>query len=416
MNRRPLLVAAAGLALAAVVAAVVGKSLTDTTILIGIAGGASIVTGVVGTVALHLLRERSFVAQVTVVALTSVVAVAAGSLGAGSAMFLSTSDLDALGVVVVASAAGGVCAALMLAERVAAASRLLGESAQRLGDSGDSGAGDGRDVAGFAVGSVRAPSIREFADLAQRLEDTAARLDASRERERAADAARRELVSWVSHDLRTPLAGIRAMSEALEDGMATDAATLARYHHTLRVEADRLSALVDDLFELSRISAGAVRLQPEAVSLADVVSDALAATDALAAAKGVRLEGRMDGPAPQLRLSTPEFSRALGNLLLNAIRETPAEGTVAVEAGADSSHAWVAVSDTCGGIPDEDLPRLFDTAFRGSRARTPSSDAGAGLGLAIAKGLVEAHAGEISVSNAGAGCRFVVRVPLDVAA
>src|SRR5207253_6633093 len=113
----------------------------------------------------------------------------------------------------------------------------------------------------------------ELDGLRRELTTTADRLAESRERERALERSRRELVAWVSHDLRTPLAGLRAMAEALEDGVATDP---ARYHHRIRVEADRLAALVDDLFELSRIQAGALRLTLERVPVADVVSDALA--------------------------------------------------------------------------------------------------------------------------------------------
>src|SRR5439155_22821506 len=166
----------------------------------------------------------------------------------------------------------------------------------------------------------------------------------------------------------TPLAGIRAMVEALEDGVVADSQTVARYHRTLRLEADRLAHLVDDLFELSVIQAGALTLQMERASLGDVVSDALASASVLAEAKGIRLEGRMDRTTPQVELSTTGFSRALRNLLENAIRLTPADGTVWVETGVEDGGAFVAVADQCGGIPDDVLPRVFDPAFRGEAA------------------------------------------------
>jgi signal transduction histidine kinase len=367
---RTVVAAVVGLALATGLAFAAGKSAADTLVLVGVSTGAALAVGLLGAVLLHVLRNASFLVSMTIVALTSAAGVMVGAWSAGRAMFLSGDDLDALGVVVVAAGTVGVCSAVVLAARVASASRSLVDGGER-------------------------PSIREFAELGERLEEARAR--------------ERELTSWVSHDLRTPLAGIRAISEALEDGLVTDPETLARYHRTLRHETDRLAGLVDDLFELSRIAAGAVRLRPESLALDDVVSDALAAADPLAAAAGVRLHGELHGAAPQVRLAPREFGRVLGNLLENAIRQSPAGTTVTVTAGADDGHGWVAVTDSCGGIPAGDLPRVFDTGFRGERART--KDARGGLGLAIAKGLVEAHAGDICVQNADGGCRFVVRVP-----
>jgi signal transduction histidine kinase len=252
---------------------------------------------------------------------------------------------------------------------------------------------------------------QELARLHRELELTSRCLEQARTREHALDGSRRELVAWVSHDLRTPLAGIRAIVEALEDGVVDDPETVTRYYATLRGEADRLAELVDDLFELSRAQAGVIQLQLERVSLGDLVSDALAGASPIAAAKGVRLEGRLDGPPAELEVSTSEVLRALRNILENAIRHTPSDGSVTIEAGSDDGGAYVAVIDTGGGIPDRDLPRVFEVAFRGDAARTPG-DAGAGLGLAIARGFVEAHRGDITVRNENGGCRFTVHLPL----
>jgi signal transduction histidine kinase len=240
---------------------------------------------------------------------------------------------------------------------------------------------------------------------------TSQRLEQSRARERALDSSRRELVAWVSHDLRTPLAGIRAIVEALEDGVVDDPQTIAHYYATLRAETDRLAGLVDDLFELSRAQAGVLDLHVERVSLGDLVSDALAGASPVAAAKRVRLEGHLDGPPAELEVSASEVLRALRNILENAIRHTPSDGTVTVEAGQDGARAYVSVVDTCGGLPERDLVRVFEVAFRGDAARTPG-DAGAGLGLAIARGFVEAHSGDITVRNENGGCRFTVELPL----
>jgi signal transduction histidine kinase len=255
-----------------------------------------------------------------------------------------------------------------------------------------------------------AKASTELARVARELEHTSLRLEEARKRERALEGSRRELVAWVSHDLRTPLAGIRAMAEALEDGVVDDPETVARYHNAIRIEADRLSALVEDLFELSRTQAGALRLHLERVSLGDLVTDLMAGSAPLAEAKGVHLERRVAASPPELAVSTPEMLRALRNIIENAIRHTPSDGTVVVEAGREVNRAYVSVVDDGGGIPEGELERVFDVAFRGDQARTPG--AGAGLGLAIARGLVEAHQGDISVRNENGGCRFTVRLPL----
>jgi signal transduction histidine kinase len=226
----------------------------------------------------------------------------------------------------------------------------------------------------------------------------------------SAEKSRRDLVAWVSHDLRTPLAGLRAMAEALEDGVVHDRATVAEYHRRIRTETDRMSALVDDLFELSRINAGALRLHPVRIPLAEVVSDAIATAYPLAAGRGIKILAPKSG-WPTVTASEPELARVIGNLLMNAVRYTPPDGTVQVNAGRDRDDVWLTVSDTCGGIEDEDLPQVFDVAFRGSRARTPTDQAGGGLGLAIVRGLVEAQGGRVKAGNVDGGCRFEVRLP-----
>ncbi|MFE2754805.1 sensor histidine kinase [Actinosynnema sp. NPDC059335] len=230
----------------------------------------------------------------------------------------------------------------------------------------------------------------------------------ARERERAAEASRRELVAWISHDLRTPLAGIRAMAEALADGVVARRDEVAEYAGRISGEAEALSRMVDDLFELSRITAGALRLTFADVPLADVVSEVVAAERPVAARKGVRLRG--DAVTwPVVPGSDPELARVVRNLLSNAIRHTPPEGVVEVRVEVEGSSAVLRVDDGCGGIPDADLPRVFDVAFRGTPHRQP---VGGGLGLAIARGLVEAHHGTITARNHGPGCRFEVRLPL----
>jgi signal transduction histidine kinase len=354
------LVVAGGLAVAVAVAAAVGTPADDAAVLIASSFGVALVAYALGRAALR--RSRSPV----VVALIPVVAVALGSLAAAKAMFVSRHDLSALVVVVVGAGTAGVLGALALAAEL---------------------------------------------DRARR------RVATMTERERALESSRRELVAWVSHDLRTPIAGIRAMVEALDDGVVADPGEVREYHLRLVTEADRLARLVDDLFELSRIEADALALTLERVPLGEVVSDAVASSAVMADAKGVRLVGREDGPGAGSRSlavagSAPELTRVVRNLLDNAIRHTPPGGVVEVTVGRYDGRAEVSVRDGCGGIPAEDLDRVFDLAYRGDPARTPAATGGAGLGLAIARGFVEAHRGDIAVRNEPGGCRFVVHLPL----
>ncbi|MGQ0826314.1 MAG: sensor histidine kinase [Actinomycetota bacterium] len=349
-----------------------------------------------GAIALRALRGRSVAAQTVVVALSAIGSVAVGVRVASHRMLVASDDVAVLDVALAAAGAVAIAGALLLGRRVGRAEQSLVAAARQVGTAGP-------------VGTTRVDAPRELARLARELDETSTRLNSARTRERALEASRRELVAWVSHDLRTPLAGIRAIAEALEDGVVADAETTRRYYRTLREEADHLTTLVDDLFELSRTQAGVIELELERISLGDLVSDALAGATPVAAAKGVHLVGQLDGSAPELTASAPELLRVLRNILENAIRHTPADGTVVVEAGTARDGAFVSVLDSGGGIRSEDLPRVFDVAFRGDPARRGD---GAGLGLAIARSLVEAHNGAITVANDNGGARFTIVLPL----
>jgi signal transduction histidine kinase len=366
-----------------------------------VAGAA--VAGIVAGGLLWALRRATIGLQVAVAALAAVLAVAIGVAWAASEMFIMKHDLRVLWVVLISAGTVGLIVAVLLGRRVADASRSVGEMARRLGETGPEPLG----------GRSRSAAPGELAALATELEQTSARLAETQAQAAALERSRRELVAWVSHDLRTPLAGVRAMVEALEDRVVEDDETVARYYATMRREIDRLAGLVNDLFELSRIQSGALSLDIESVALDELVGDAVAGAAIAAAAKGIDLRGEVGEPSPVVELSTPEMVRVVRNLLDNAIRHTPPGGVVVITAGLDASGAAaeVAVQDACGGIPEHDLGAVFEMAYRGDAARTPG-DGGGGLGLAVARGLVEAHHGEISVHNSGPGCRFTVRLPL----
>nr|WP_206441713.1 HAMP domain-containing sensor histidine kinase [Streptomyces boncukensis] len=372
--------------------------------LLAFAGAAA--AGLLGAAALLVLRRRSLVVSLAVVSVVAVTAMLAGTLAVAWAMFLNRHDLAVVTTVVAMAAVVSLATSMLLGRWVAARSRELTQATRSFGEGG----------------SFSAPAEQPTAELAaltRELAATSAKLAASRDRERALESSRRELVAWISHDLRTPLAGLRAMSEALEDGVADDP---DRYLRQIRTEVERLNAMVGDLFELSRIHAGALALAPHRMGVNDLVGEALAGADPLAREHGVRLVGHGIDTVP-VEVDPREMTRALGNLLVNAIRRTPADGTVAVSARrtGDGDGVVLSVTDGCGGIPEEDLPRVFDTGWRGTHARTPTPggagpQGGAGLGLAIVRGIVEAHQGHADVRNVAGGCRFEVTLPTAVRA
>jgi signal transduction histidine kinase len=323
-------------------------------------------------------------------------------------MFLSQHDFWVMLVVCLATGVVALTMAILLAHGVSRDSRALRSALHQLGRDDDHYSDMGDRVPAALPAPTGILSTGELDALRRELAVTAQRLAESRERERAMERSRRELVAWVSHDLRTPLAGLRAMAEALEDQVAEDPAV---YHTRIRQSVDRLTGMVDDLFELSRIHAGALRLSLEHIPLADLVDEAVVSADALARARGVRLSA--DGRTVRsVCVDVGEVGRALTNLVANAIRHTPSDGAVRVEAADRDGYALLAITDACGGIPDGDLDRVFEVAWRGTPARTPEPQAGAGLGLAIVRGIVEAHAGEVDVRNVDHGCRFEVRLPI----
>jgi signal transduction histidine kinase len=236
-----------------------------------------------------------------------------------------------------------------------------------------------------------------------------------RDAEHAAEQSRRRLVAFVSHDLRTPLAGIRAVSEAIGDGVLSDDEIRQHAKH-IEQESIRLSEMVDDLFEMSKINAGAIIPAYDKVALDEVIDDVVAAHRIAAERSGVLLHATLPDEPVRVIGSDRALVRVLSNLVANAIAHTPTGGTVLLALGSDENGAWARVDDTGVGIDEEDLPRVFDVAYRGSNGRVPRSDSslpsGSGLGLAIAAGLIQAHRGTLSAHNLDTGARFEVRLPL----
>ena len=322
---------------------------------------AAVVVGVLGAVAVRALASRSLAAAAVVAPVVVVLSVAAGVVVTARAMFINEHDQAVVLVVTLTSLPIAAVFGWLIARRV---QELMRRSASEA---------------------------------------------AERERDRQVEANRRELVAWVSHDLRTPLAGIRAMAEALEDGLApADGSYPAR----IRAEADRMSDMVSGLLALSRLQSGTLRLDRMPVDLGDLVSDALASARVLADRRGIVVEGSAPHDAVTAPVDAGEVSRALANLVTNALTHTDAGGTVGISLTAGPDVARISVADGCGGIPSDELDRLFEPGWRGTSARTPAAGVGAGLGLAVARGIARAHGGEVTVANAGPGCRFELTLPL----
>ena len=254
----------------------------------------------------------------------------------------------------------------------------------------------------------------EIAQLADTFNDMARKLQEVEEKKRQLDAARRDLTAWVSHDLRTPLASMRVMIEAILDGVVSDPATIQRYLDSSRAEIEYLSRLIDDLFALSQMDADPLPLELQPTAIADLISDTLGSLEAKARQRGIRLEGDVADDVDMVGLAPDKMQRVLSNLLDNAIKFADAGGSVTVRAWRSERHLRIDVQNSGSFIPAEELPRLFESFYRGegSRTRSDNGDRGAGLGLAVARGFVAAHGGSIwAESDQKTGTTFSLSLP-----
>ena len=303
-------------------------------------------------------------------------------------MFINQHDL-ALGSILLLFAGGiAVAFGFFLSNAITNALEMLVNGAEQL-SSGDFSTRV--DVAGHD----------EIARLSASFNKMAEKLEKAAESEKALEEARRNLVAWASHDLRTPLTSLRAMIDALNDRVVEDPETIARYLKQSQNEINRLSRLIDDLFELVQLDAGHLDMEYEWINLSDLVSDTLESFTAQAENLSISLGGFVSPSIDPVWAVPDKLSRILDNLVGNALRYTPTGGTIQINADVEGEFIKVIVEDSGSGIPTDDLPYIFDRFYRGerSRSRKLESGGGAGLGLAIARGLVEAHGGEIWAAN-----------------
>lgn len=238
----------------------------------------------------------------------------------------------------------------------------------------------------------------EVAQLAQAFNQMAQQLQLAAAHRQEVERLRRDLVAWTSHDLRTPLTSIRAMIEALHDGVVEDPETIRRYYQTIRADIVALNSLIDDLFELAQLDTGSIKLEKSLHSVNDLISDVLGSFQALAANKQVQLIGELGDDVGPVLMNMSKMSRVLSNLVSNALAYTPTGGTIELSGRDTPKGIQLSVQDNGPGFNPHDLPRVFEQFYRGEQARSRATG-GAGLGLAIAKAIVEAHQGQIWAEN-----------------
>lgn len=305
-------------------------------------------------------------------------------------MFVNEHDLTLAGILLLFAALIATTFGIFVAASVTDGLRQLAKTADRLAE-GDLKARTpviGRD-------EIAQVSIA-FNEMAVQLEKTA------REREEL-ENLRRDLIAWTSHDLRTPLTSIRVMIEALHDGVVTDEESRQRYYRTIRADIVALNGLINDLFELAQLEAGGLPLHLENHSLRDLISDTLETFRPLAEKRQVALEGEVGDDLDPVWMNPSKIGRVLSNLINNALQYTPEGGKVHVQAARNGQGVKVVVQDSGPGFAEQDIARIFEKFYRGEQARSRATG-GAGLGLAIARGIVDAHGGRMWAENAnGAG-------------
>jgi signal transduction histidine kinase len=312
-------------------------------------------------------------------------------------MFLSAHDALIMGLLLVF--AGGLIAysASVLASGVM-------EDIEALRD-GVVAVGEGRRDA-----EIRTKARDELAELAVAANRMAAQLS-EREAERdTAEAARRNLIAAVSHDLRTPLTSLRLLADAIEDDLV-DSETRQRYLGQMSLHIASLSVLVEDLFELSRLEAGDIQWSMQQVALDDLIEETVEAMRPHAEKSMVAVIARLEGGLAPAHANPEKLQRVLFNLIQNAIRHTPADGSVTVAAESDGTHVEVEVADTGEGVAPAERERAFEPFFRGGEGRARGGE-GTGLGLAICRAIVEAHGGRIWFADSPTGARVRFSLPL----
>lgn len=305
-------------------------------------------------------------------------------------MFLNQHDLSLATILLVFATGIAVVVGLFLSETITTRIQQINAAAGRVAN-------------GQLNSRLPSSGQDEMAQLAKSFNEMVDQLDAAERKKTEVEMLRRNLVAWAGHDLRTPLTSIRAILEALADGLVEDEETRQRYFRTALADIESLSHLIDDLFEMSQIDTGGLKMNLEPGNIADLVSDSLEKFSEQARRKNLHLEGHVGQGIGLVRMDEKRISRVLANLIANGLRHTAPGGTVQVLVESSTKDIKVSVQDTGEGIQPGDLPFVFEQFYRGEKSRNRSTG-GAGLGLSIAKGIVQAHGGQVGIeSKVGTG-------------
>lgn len=313
-------------------------------------------------------------------------------------MFASEHDLMLAAVLLVFATTVAGLAGFFLAESLVTRISEVDHAAQKL-------------ARGDLSARVSESGSDEMAGLSRAFNQMAEELQSSRQKQEELDGMRRDLIAWVSHDLRTPLTSIRAILEALGDGVVEEPEAVQRYLKNAQGEIRSLSNLIDDLFEMAQMDAGGLNLDIQQNLLGDLISDILESFTELARRNSINLTGSIDPGVDPVRFDNQRLSRAVSNLVGNALRHTQPGGRISISACRNGSDVVISVDDSGEGIAPGDIQYVFDRFYRSEKSRSRQTG-GAGLGLAITKGIIEAHRGSIVVeSSPGQGSRFIIKIP-----
>lgn len=313
-------------------------------------------------------------------------------------MFASRHDLMLATVLLIFAGGMAMILGVFLASALTDRIRLLEAASRKLAE-------------GDLSARVPVQGRDEIATLTAAFNEMASQLQAIDQKQHELENLRSDLIAWIGHDLQTPLSSIRAILEALADGVVDDPPAVQRYLQTAQRDVRSLSLLIDDLFQMAQIDAGGLQLDLRLNSLSDLISDTLESFTEPANRQGLKLEGNAAPDVDPVRMDAARIGRVLNNLVGNALRSTASGGRVEVRAWREDGRVEVSVADTGDGIRPEDLPFIFERFYRGEKSRSRATG-GAGLGLAIARGIVQAHGGDIQIeSETGKGTRFIFWLP-----
>ena len=254
----------------------------------------------------------------------------------------------------------------------------------------------------------------EIAQLATTFNIMAENLQEVDEQKHQLEQTRRDLIAWVSHDLRTPLTSMRVMIEAMLDGVVQDKETVDRYLDNSRAEIEHLSHLIDDLFELAQLDVGHLQIDFQQASIRDLISDTIGSMMVKATQSEIDLKGEVADSMDMIFMAPDKIQRVLSNLVDNALKYTPIGESVTLRSYQVGTEIRIDIHNSGSYIPQDVLPRLFESFYRGERSRVQGDDGvrGTGLGLAIARGFIEAHGGRIwAKSVEGQGTTFSFTLP-----